>query len=170
MTRPKILILARHAKSSWEDIGLSDHDRPLNPRGRRDAPRMADRLAERGPSPERIVSSSAVRARATAEVFLDRLGLSSEDLVIEPAIYGADCADLIEIIRSLDDRYDCIMLVGHNPTFVEVAGRLDPGCVGHLPTCSVVTLELDGGGWSDGREGAFRLLDFDYPKKDRDSA
>ncbi len=167
MTSSKTLIVVRHAKSSWEDTSLPDHDRTLNRRGERDAPRMAKRLFARGPIPERIISSSAARALATAEAFVEGLGVDRDALEVEPRIYGAGYQAMIGLLRGLDDGYDCVMVVGHNPTFTELANALTPEAVGHLPTCSVVTLALDGPRWRGVGEETLRLLDFDFPKKGR---
>jgi len=107
------LFLVRHAKSSWADAGLTDHDRRLNARGERDAPRMASRLADRPTAPELIVSSSALRARATAEHLVD--ALPGAELRIDPRIYAADSRRLLEIVHGLEDRFGSVALVGHNP-------------------------------------------------------
>lgn len=164
---PRTLILARHAKSSWANDTLPDHDRPLNERGIRDAPRMARRLRERGIQPQAIVTSSAVRAFATAEAFAAELELEPEALQIEPGIYGAGVLDMISLIHGLDDRLDRLLLVGHNPTFSELAGSLAGGNLGSLPTCAVVTLGWDGGSWNGVGRGRLDLVDLDHPKRDR---
>lgn len=166
----RTLILARHAKSSWASDTLPDHDRPLNERGIRDAPRMARRLRERGTRPQAIVTSSAVRALATAEAFAAELELEPEALQVEPAIYGAGVLEMISLIHGLDDGLDRILLVGHNPTFSELAGSLAKpmagGNLGSLPTCAVVTLGWDGGSWNGVDGGRLDLVDLDYPKRD----
>ena len=167
MDTEKTLILVRHAKSSWDHPGLPDHDRPLNPRGRRDAPRMTRRLADRGIIPQRILTSSATRALTTAQVFAEGLGLPDDAVVIERSIYGADFDDVLEEVRALDDDLTCVMLVGHNPTFFALANGLTGSGIGHLPTCSVVTMRLDARRWRDARAGGFELVDFDFPKKNR---
>jgi phosphohistidine phosphatase len=165
-TGERTLILVRHAKSSWAESALSDHDRPLNARGIRDAPRMAERLAQRGPRPDRLVTSSAARALATARAFASALGLSGDELVVRPDIYGASVPEMLELIRGLDDRLRCVAVVGHNPTFTELAEVLAGPEVGALPTCAVLTLGLDERRWADLTTSPLRVVSFDFPKKD----
>ena len=167
MADSKTLVLVRHAKSSWRDSILRDHDRPLNARGIRDAPRMADRLLSRGVSPQQIICSSAARALTTARVFSEQLGLESVALVVKEEVYGAGYDEMIELIQNIDDHCHCAMVVGHNPTFTELASGLTAGEVGYLPTCAVVTLAVDSGDWFHAGSGRMRLLDFDFPKKDQ---
>lgn len=164
MTSSKNLILVRHAKSSSADAGMSDHERPLNRRGKRDASRMARRLAKRGPRPQSITTSSAVRALTTARTFAAELGLDADVVSVQPEVYGATALDMIDLIRELDDQLDCVMIVGHNPTFLELASRLAAAKIGQFPTCSVVTLRLDSGHWADVRDHELQLVDFDDPK------
>jgi len=109
----KTLYLVRHAKSSWENANLSDHDRPLNHRGERDAPRMGKRLRTRKPQPEMIVSSSAVRAKTTATILATEIGYPTSDISIDERLYGAEPKDVVSIIGELDDALACAMLVGH---------------------------------------------------------
>jgi phosphohistidine phosphatase len=127
---------------------------------------MAKRFARRGPRPERIVTSSAVRARATAEAFASELELDAAALVVRPEIYGAAIPEMMELIRQIDDRLMCVMIVGHNPTLSELAQRLAGPDVGNLATCAVVTLGLDGRGWADVAAAPLQILDLDFPKKD----
>ena len=165
MPESKTLVLVRHAKSSWAESGLRDHDRPLNGRGTRDAPRMAARLLSRGVSPDLIVTSSAVRALTTARVFADELGLERDSIAVTEGVYGAGSQEIIDLLQALDDGYACVMVVGHNPTFTDLSNGLTTEEIGHLPTCSVVTLALDSVHWEDLASRELDLLDFDYPKK-----
>lgn len=165
MEAPKLLVLVRHAKSSWRHRGLRDHDRPLNPRGRRDAPRMAARLAARATAPDRIVTSSAVRARTTARTFADVLGIDPGSLEVHPELYGAGSNEVLDTVRGLDDRHGTVILVGHNPTLTELGNGLSTERIGHVPTCGVVSLALASGCWERADWGGFRLVDFDYPKR-----
>ena len=111
----KTLVIVRHAKSSWDDRGLSDHDRPLNRRGLRDAPVMGARLAEWGPPVDRVISSSAVRALATAELITQEMGLPWDEIVIDEALYHASEEEMLEIIQEQEDYLDGLMMFGHNP-------------------------------------------------------
>lgn len=165
MAKKRTLILVRHAKSSWSNAALADHDRPLNPRGERDAPLMGARLSERGPHPGFIFTSSARRALETADRFAEALALNERNVVVRPEIYGAGVEDMLELVQGLDDAIEVALLVGHNPTFTELVDHLAREEIGHLPTAGVVTLEMEDAPWSAAHEGMFRIVDFDYPKK-----
>src|SRR5215470_8706335 len=113
----KTLYLVRHAKSSRDDPSLPDKERPLNKRGRRDAPRMGERLAKRDVKPDLILSSPAVRALATAEIVSRKLGYAIKDIVVDERLYGADPNDLLDVIHELGEKPKRVMLFGHNPEF-----------------------------------------------------
>jgi phosphohistidine phosphatase len=162
---PKTLILVRHAKSSWADPHLTDHDRPLNKRGTDDAPKMARRLEKRGDRPDAIVTSSALRAVQTAQAFASRLEMASDAVVVEPKIYGAGVDELIELIRSFNEDLRSVLVVGHNPTFSELCYRLTGEELGELSTCSVITLRVGSGEWGSVGRARLELVDLDYPKK-----
>lgn len=126
------LVLVRHAKSDWGDPGLDDHDRPLNDRGRRDAPRMAQRLADTGFRPDLLLSSTALRARTTAQAFSGALGA---EVALDPGLYGAS-ADAI-LAAAAATRAASVLVVAHDPGMTVLAGRLSGGGIGHMPTCAV---------------------------------
>ncbi len=111
------LLLFRHAKSAWGDPGLSDHDRPLAPRGLRDAPRMGRWLAREGLVPDRTVSSTAVRARRTARLALEAAGAPPESLTVDGRLYGATPWGILAVASEAARRSGCrrLMVVGHNP-------------------------------------------------------
>jgi phosphohistidine phosphatase len=164
----KTLYLVRHAKSSWNNANLSDHDRPLNDRGERDAPRMGKRLRKRKPQPTIIISSSAVRAETTATILAEAIGYPIADLKIDARVYGAEPNDVVSIIRELDDAIDCAMLVGHNPTFTDLINTLGRCAIENVPTCGMAVLAFSMDAWSEISHFQGQLLDFDYPKKDTD--
>ncbi|GAA3629566.1 histidine phosphatase family protein [Microbacterium awajiense] len=136
------LVLVRHAKSDWGDPGLDDHDRPLNDRGRRDAPVMAARLAETGFRPDAILSSSALRARTTAGVFAEALGLAVQ---IDPELYGAPAATLLGAAAASGAA--SVVVVAHDPGMSVLAGRLSDGGIGQMPTCAVARFEWVADSW-----------------------
>src|SRR5262245_44557478 len=117
----KTLFLIRHAKSSWAEPGLSDRERPLNDRGRRDAPKMGKRLAKRDAVPDLILSSPAVRALETAEIIAEKLDYRRKDIVVVDRLYGVAADDLLALIQKLDDKLQRVMLFGHNPGLTELA-------------------------------------------------
>lgn len=161
----RLLTLVRHAKSSWDDPDLSDFERPLNDRGRRDAPRMAAWTRQAVGVPDRIVTSPAVRALATARAFADGLGIDSERMLIQSRIYEASLSTLLRLIRGFDDHEPHVMMFGHNPGFSELALALAVCPFDALPTGAVVHLELQGKRWENLEESAGELLRFQFPKR-----
>lgn len=143
----RTLYLVRHAKSSWADPGMPDHDRPLNERGLRNAPFMAQLFAARGEPVDLIVSSTAARALATARTFAAALTLPPESTVLEPAIYDASCGRLMSVVNALPPDAHRVMLFGHNPGFSELAFHLDEHWTDALPTCGILRIDLLLDGW-----------------------
>lgn len=144
----KILYLIRHAKSSWDDPTLADHDRPLNERGKRDAPKMGERLAQRGVKADLIISSSAVRALTTAQTIAEKIGYDQARIVADRRLYGAQVSALLYLIQELDDQHVRVMLFGHNPEFTDLARFF--GCeIDELPTCAVVEMTFEVDHWSE---------------------
>lgn len=163
----KKLTLVRHAKSSWKHPGLSDYERPLNSRGREDAPMMGQHLAERGLEPDLLVSSPAVRAMATAEAIAEALEYPLEEILEDPQLYLAGTIDWLEVIWGFDDALDHVMCVGHNPGLTDLVNEISPLIVDNVPTCGVIELEFDTETWTQvGHIRAVRA-EFDYPKKER---
>lgn len=159
----KTLLIVRHAKSDWGQPGLADHDRPLNERGRRDAPAMGRRLAERAAVPDVVRSSTALRARTTAEAVVKALGLEASTLQLDESMYATSVTHLLEVIQELDDTAATAMLVGHNPEFSELVGRLTDEFV-ELPTCAVAEVRLPIERWADASGAAGELVRIDAPK------
>ena len=143
----KTLLLIRHAKSSWDDPALDDKERPLNGRGKRDAPKMGKRLAKRGVQPDLILSSPAVRALTTAESIARKLDYMRRDIVVDDRLYAVEADELLDVIRKVGDRLKCVMLVGHNPELTELAHRLSSK-ITYLPTCAVAEFTFDAKSWS----------------------
>jgi len=163
----KALTLIRHAKSSWSDKSLGDFERPLNARGLQDAPRMGVHLQASLPQVDRIVSSPALRARTTAELIAQALGIASGSILLEHRIYEASLRGLFEIVRALDEADQHVVLVGHNPGFEQLAAALDPGFVGDgekFPTCGAAHMQLAIRHWSEAGEGCTAACRFAYPK------
>jgi phosphohistidine phosphatase len=143
----KTLFLIRHAKSSWDDPALADKDRPLNDRGKRDAPKVGERLAKAGAKPDLILSSPAKRALTTAEIIARRLGYKRKNIVVDDRLYAVESEVLLDVIRRLDDEADCVMLFGHNPELTELAHRLSAK-ISQMPTCAVAEFTFDVKSWS----------------------
>jgi phosphohistidine phosphatase len=170
MPSSKRLFVLRHAKSSWDDPRLEDHERPLAPRGRRALEAIAAHLAAAGAEPELVLCSSARRTRET----LDGIAVSGEH-VIEPALYTASTEEVLDRLRRLPDSIACAMLVGHNPaaqmlvlrlTNHDSAGIEDPGrdaVKRKFPTGALATLTFDCQ-WGELAPGCAHLEAFITPK------
>jgi len=161
----KNLVVIRHAKSSWDDPGLADIDRSLNGRGKHDAPLMGGLLKARGMRPGRIVCSPAKRARKTAKLIAEELGYAAEAIDIRPGIYMEGLPALIAIIQGLDDAWQRVYLVGHNPDLTDLVNRLAGESIDNVPTCGVASIEFEVESWAHIMAGAGRLAFFDYPKR-----
>jgi len=161
----KTLSLLRHAKSSWDDPALDDFDRPLNPRGRRDAPEMGRRLKARGEIPDLIISSPARRALATARMVAREVGIPEARIIEEASLYHAGAGTILSIVRSLESLAGHLMLVGHNPGFNDVANSLSEARIDNLPTAALFQVEFDVDDWSDVAPGQGRFVRFDSPKR-----
>ena len=144
----KTLYLIRHAKSSKDDPSLSDRDRPLADRGRRDAPTMGKRLAKRDVKPDLLVSSPALRALTTAQLMADEIGYAREKIVVDDHLYGSSADVLLALVRALDRKADRVMLFGHNPEITELAHRLSSD-IADMPTCAIAEFRFDTKKWSD---------------------
>ena len=151
----KTLLLLRHAKSDWDDPSLRDFDRPLAARGKRDAPRIGKALRKRGPLPDLIVSSPAARAKATIKAVSKAAGLDLE-IQFDETVYGASCPELMKLIRRLPDRRSCALLVGHNPGFEDLVGRLS-GSHERMPTAALACLQFQTDHWEDVNDGEGKL-------------
>ena len=161
----KTLTLIRHAKSSRKNPGLADYDRPLNKRGRRDAPMMGRRLAERGFDAGLMMTSPAARAVATAEAIAEEIEYPLKEIVPNERLYGADQFELLEVIRGIDDSLDEVVLVGHNPGLTDLVNYLSSHPIGNVPTCGIVELVLDVDSWALIDRTRPTNVDFDYPRK-----
>lgn len=155
----KYLTVIRHAKSSWSQPGLADHDRPLNERGRRAAPAVAQFLWQTYlgglggeallPMPDRLVTSTALRALTTAQVMRGALHLPTDSLLLDQGLYLATPTRLLERVRQLEEDWQHVMLFGHNPGLHEFAERMvKRGEISRFPTCAVAILALPEPFWA----------------------
>ncbi len=166
----KSLTIVRHAKSSWEERGLSDRERPLNKRGKRDAPVMGERVAKAGIRPSQIISSPAVRAWKTAREFAKQLGYPVEFLQREDGLYLASLDNLLDVVATQDNGFNHLMLFGHNPGLTDFANYLVPGLTSNLPTAGVVSVDIDSEDWMLYDRPKCKLVLHDYPKKRQQAA
>ncbi|MFN8339606.1 MAG: histidine phosphatase family protein [Saprospiraceae bacterium] len=158
----KKVILVRHGKSSWADFALSDHDRPLDERGKKDAPTMADLLEQKGHFPQQIISSTAVRAKTTAQYFGEKFGIA---VLQEGDLYHGMPDDYLHQIKNLAPSINCVALFGHNPGITNLANMVQPGCTDNVPTCGIVVLNLPiETDWSKASFKKMTMTDLLYPK------
>lgn len=165
------LYLLRHAKSSWDDPDLPDHERPLAPRGMRDAKRMAAYLRDGHVAPELVVCSSARRTVDTLEPL--RTGLPDATILVEDDVYAASEDRLLDRLRRIPDGVGSAMLIGHNPGLqdlaISLAGKGDQGLRKRLrskfPTAALTTLAIEDGAWSSLEPGTAELVGFVTPKE-----
>ena len=160
----KILYLVRHAKSSWKDPDLADHQRPLNKRGKKNAPEMGRRLKKQGAVPDAIVSSDARRAIDTAAAVAAKLGLPADAIHQDEALYHASPGRILDIIRQFTDKWKRVMVVGHNPGFTELANRFVAHPIANIPTAGIVELRFDVHAWRHIGSDNLKFSSFDYPK------
>jgi phosphohistidine phosphatase len=165
----KRLFLLRHAKSAWDDPALLDRDRPLAPRGRKAAKRVARWAKRHAVNPQLVVCSSAVRARQTLQRVLPALG--EPEVWIEVTLYAAGAETLLARIRTLPDEADEVMLVGHNPGLMDVLlllaapGELRERASVNVPAGALAALEADVVRWADVAPGEARLTEFVLPRE-----
>lgn len=165
----KQLFLLRHAKSSWDDSELIDHDRPLAPRGRRAVRLITEHLGREGITPALVLCSSARRARETLEGIAPALG-EAIHVQTERELYAASDGRLLERLRAVDDGVESVMLIGHNPGVEQLAlslagsGKTLAVLGRKYPTGALATLEFSGR-WGDLRPGSAELTDFITPKQ-----
>ncbi len=158
----KTLLLVRHAKSSWGDPALDDHERPLNARGLRDAPEMGRRLRERGVVPGAIRSSTAVRARSTAALMAEQLEFPPDAVLLDERLYGSSPRTIMEVVSALDSGVAVAMVVAHDPGLSELAFGLS-GTIEHMPTCAVAEFTFDVDDWADVGGAEPPTVRFDAP-------
>ena len=166
----KRLWVLRHAKSSWADEGIEDHDRPLAPRGERAAVLIGALLAQRDVRPDQVLASTALRVRQTVERVLEQLP-SPVPACFEPDLYLADADDWIDRLRALED-VDEVIVVGHNPGLEDLVAQLAPGgersalrrLRDGLVTAALAEIELDSKDWHGLRPHKGRLRSLSRPK------
>ncbi len=162
----KTIILVRHAKSSWKDLSLADFDRPLNKRGKKNAPFMGKKLKERKIMPDLILSSPAKRAKKTATVIAKEIGYLKKKIKYEKGLYHYGAEYILETVQNQDDKNEAIMIFGHNPDFNDVASMLlKSNPIYNIPTTGVYCIQFNVDSWKKVKEGIGESVFFDYPKR-----
>lgn len=157
--------MVRHAKSSWKNADdISDAERPLNKRGERDAPFMANLLQRKGISPDLMISSPALRTLSTAKEFAKVFEYLEGRIEVEDKLYLSDAFQVFDVIKKLDDGSDAVMLFGHNPGFTDFVNMFDNVYIDNLPTCGVLSIAFSVGSWKEISSENGKVLWVEYPK------
>lgn len=160
----KTLYLHRHAKSSWDHEYLTDFERPLNPRGLRDAPESGKKLAAREEKIDLFISSPAERAITTARAVVGALGVSEKEIREERSLYLPSVMTILKVVNAIDDKYERAMLFGHNPGFSEAVGYFTEQHADNLPTAGVVKITFPFDSWKLVSAHTGNLIFIDFPK------
>ncbi|MEJ7912659.1 MAG: histidine phosphatase family protein [Chitinophagaceae bacterium] len=160
----KTLLIVRHAKSSWADAATADIDRPLNERGKRDAPEMAKRVKEKQITIDQLLSSPAKRAHKTAKLFAEELGLNKDDILVVPELYEAIPETFYKVVAQVSDKHHAVALFSHNPGVTGFVNTLTPVQVADMTTCAVFAVSVEGNSWKAFGEAEKMFLFYDYPK------
>jgi phosphohistidine phosphatase len=160
----KTLLLIRHAKSSWNDSDLTDFERPLNERGKFDAPMMAQRIRDKKIDIDTFISSPAKRAKKTAEIFMNEFGEDKKNLILIPSLYEASLNNFFDAVENLKDKMDAVALFAHNPGITDFINSLGCHPVHDMPTCAVFALKIKTKKWKDIMEADKEFMFFNYPK------
>jgi phosphohistidine phosphatase len=167
----KTIYMLRHAKSSWDDSSLPDHDRPLSDRGRAAAPRMGAYMDEAGYLPDLVLCSTSTRTRQTLDAVLSELG-AEPAIEFQEELYLAGPGEMVDLVRSVPDTVESVLMVGHNPGTGMVAAALSgdgPPERIHLmrakfPTAGLAIIELSVDRWKDVESGCGSLKEFVRPR------
>jgi phosphohistidine phosphatase len=162
----KSVIIIRHAKSSWDQPGVEDFDRPLNDRGKEDAPKMAARLIDRKVKIDAFIASSAKRARKTASLFIKEYGGGKEDIILAPELYLAGPEAFYDVIAKAPASANTIALFAHNPGITEFANELTDVRIDDMPTCAIFAIKVDIKNWAEFKNAQKEYWFFDYPKSE----
>ena len=160
----KRVIVVRHAKSSWDDASVPDFERPLNERGKHDAPAMAKRLLEKKVEIDAFISSPAKRAKKTASLFAKEFGKHKDDIILVDALYHAGPEEFYEAIGNAPAKAKTIAIFSHNPGITDFVNSLTDTRIDDMPTCAVFAVKAPVSDWNEFRQATREFLFFDYPK------
>lgn len=159
----KTIYLIRHAKSSWKDASLNDFDRPLNKRGQKAAPFMADIMIKEGVKPDRFIASPAKRTMDTAVIFAKKMNYDADEMDTYHGLYESNYHQILNVIQSISNNYSTVFLFGHNPGLSQTLEYLTGEDL-HLVTTAIVKIELDINEWKAAGRLTGSLEWHDYPK------
>jgi phosphohistidine phosphatase len=159
----KKVIILRHSKSSWASAAETDFDRPLNDRGKRDAPMMGKRLLDTKVKPDIILLSTSRRTRQTAELLLPAADLNDVKLVEVENLYLASVGSITKILMSLSDQFHTAMVIAHNPGITDFVCEMSNARLDNMPTSGFAIIEFEAETWNKLNRGDLSYID--YPKK-----
>tara|TARA_B100000575_G_scaffold165347_1_gene132190 strand:+ start:2271 stop:2762 length:492 start_codon:yes stop_codon:yes gene_type:complete len=159
----KSLIIVRHCKSSWADLSLSDFDRPLNKRGNIDGELMSNYLREKEKKIDKLILSTSKRTRLTSKYFTEKIHFDSISYLDE--LYHASYSDIINIISKVENNFNSIMVIGHNPGLTELINQYTIMNIYNLPTTGVVKVEFKGDKWDRITENKGIIVYKKFPKE-----
>jgi phosphohistidine phosphatase len=160
----KTLFLIRHAKSSWKDCTIDDHERPLNQRGKDNTPIMANRLHQLGIKPDALFSSTAQRAASTAQVFAEHLDFPQPKISYDPGLYLASAGMLQDFVGKIENSLNSVLIFGHNPGLTLLVAQVWGLPINHIPTCGIVSLSFKNATWEEASSQLPSGATFDFPK------
>jgi phosphohistidine phosphatase len=160
----KTLFLIRHAKSSWKDCTIDDHERPLNQRGKDNTPIMANRLHQLGIKPDALFSSTAQRAASTAQVFAEHLDFPQPKISYDPGLYLASAGMLQDFISKIKNCLNSVLIFGHNPGLTLLVAQVWGLPINNIPTCGIVSLKFGSSTWEEASSQLPSGATFDFPK------
>lgn len=161
----KEICLVRHAKSSWKYPDLDDFERPLKKRGRKDISLMGKVVNGLGFLPDLVISSPAARAAITARAVATAIDYPVEEIMYMASIYEAGEKELIRILSQLDENFNCVMLVGHNPSMTLLANTIGNRPISNLPTSGIYCVKMAISSWTDVKKTSGKLQYFEFPRK-----
>jgi phosphohistidine phosphatase len=161
----KTLYVIRHAKSSWDDPSLPDFERPLNKRGRRDAPFMARIIADILKKPDVLITSPAKRALETALAFCNGFNISEDMLVEDRTLYHPSIEDILRVVHKIDEAHGIAAIFGHNPGFTSFVNTIGKASIMNVPTTGVVVLTSEAQFWANFEDEKVKTVGFHYPKQ-----
>jgi phosphohistidine phosphatase len=160
----KQLFLIRHAKSDWNAPSTGDFDRPLNDRGKRDAPIMAQRLLHKKIRIDAFIASPAKRAKKTASIFVKKYKMDKDEIIFKEELYAAASSTFYDVITNVNDKFDSIALFSHNPGITDFANSLTDTRIDNIPTCGIFAVKIKAKHWSQFKEAEKEFWFADYPK------
>jgi phosphohistidine phosphatase len=158
----KTIFFVRHAKSSWDNVELTDEERPLNQRGLKDAPKMAGFISEKIKQPDILITSSALRTHQTAKIF--EKAFHQIPIKIESQLYNASEVEWFTYLKNLNEDYSSAMMFGHNPTLTQVVNIFSDSNIMNIPTCGVASISFKIDSWKEILDTDGILDFYHYPK------